>query len=290
MVDCDKGYTWNPSTCECQCDIWCKPGQYLDHKNCICKNKLIGRVIEECTSVINETMINNKDSGNNNTLCNVFNGLFSVLLLVGVIYFCVFAYFKWFKGKKLFKKYINIIEHIKMDIKPLEIKTKTNYNWDDIIYINVFDANSLEIIKRESRIGANIYYIRYVLDPDYDYNTTKPLYFVINRLIGYIEEIEGSRDKYLVVVSSARNKNIKSSLDNIWSSIEIKIEDKIYPIPNIKIKDYNKFRFNSDIDLPLNTIIEFRSILINVSCVIKKDNEYYPEIYLEECLYIKDKK
>ena len=65
-----------------------------------------------------------------------------------------------------------------------------------------------------------------------------------------------------------RNKNIKSSLDNIWSSIEIKIEDMIYPIPNIKIKDYNEFRFNSDIDLPLNTIIDFRSILINVSCVI----------------------
>ena len=39
LVDCDKGYTWNPSTCECECDIWCKPGQYLDHKNCICKNK-----------------------------------------------------------------------------------------------------------------------------------------------------------------------------------------------------------------------------------------------------------
>ena len=89
-----------------------------------------------------------------------------------------------------------------------------------------------------------------------------------------------------------RNKNIKSSLDNIWSSIEIKIEDMIYPhinnYPNIEIKDYNKFRFNSDIDLPLNTIIEFRSILINVSCVIKKDNEYYPEIYFEECLYVKD--
>ena len=171
-----------------------------------------------------------------------------------------------------------------LEIKSLEIKNKTNYDWDDIIYINDFDANSLEIIKRESRIGANIYYIRYVLDPDYDYNTTKPLYFVINRLIGYIEEIEGSSDKYLVVVDSSRNENIKNSLDNIWSSIEIKMGDMIYLFPNIKIKDYNKFRLNSDTDLPLNTIIEFRSILINVSCVIKKDNECYPEIYLEECL------
>ena len=106
-VDCDKGYTWNPNTCECQCDIWCKPEQYLDHKNCICKNKVIGRLIEECTSVINETMINNKDSGNNNTLCNVFIGLFSVAILIGIVCFCMFAYFKWFKGKKLFKKYID---------------------------------------------------------------------------------------------------------------------------------------------------------------------------------------
>ena len=144
-----------------------------------------------------------------------------------------------------------------LEIKSVEIKNKTNYDWDDIIYVNVFDANSLEIIKRESRIGVNIYYIRYVLDPDYDYNTTKPLYFVINRLIGYIEEIERSSDKYLVVADSLRNKNIKSSLDNIWSSIEIKMGDMIYLIPNIKIKGYNKFRFNSDTDFPLNTIIEF---------------------------------
>ena len=52
MISCDKGYTWNPSTCECQCDTWCKQGQYLDNKNCICKNKLIGRLIKGCTSVL----------------------------------------------------------------------------------------------------------------------------------------------------------------------------------------------------------------------------------------------
>ena len=81
-----------------------------------------------------------------------------------------------------------------------------------------------------------------------------------------------------------RNKNITSVLDTIWTSIEDKIN------PGIKIKDYDKFRFNSDIDLPLNTIIESRSLLINISCVIEKDNEYYPEIYLDECIYVKDNK
>ena len=165
-----------------------------------------------------------------------------------------------------------------MNINSLEIKNKTNYDWDDISYINDFDVNSLKITKRESRICTNIYYTRCALNLDND--TIIPLRFVINRLIGYIEEIEGSSDKYLVVVSSVRNKNIISITDKIWRSIEDKIN------PGIKIKDYDKFRFNSDIDLPLNTIIEFRSLVINISCVIEKDNKYYPEIYLDECLYV----
>ena len=85
--------------------MWCKPSQYLDHKNCICKNKLIGRVIDECTSIIDETMINNKDNiDNNNTIWNVFTGLFfSVVILIGVICICVII-FKCIKSKKLFIK------------------------------------------------------------------------------------------------------------------------------------------------------------------------------------------
>ena len=104
-VTCNKGYMWNPSTCACECDMWCKPGQYLDYKKSVYKNKLIGRVIAECTSVINETMINNKKIyiSNDDTITNIFIGLFSVVMFIGIVCFCVFAYFKWFKGKKLFK-------------------------------------------------------------------------------------------------------------------------------------------------------------------------------------------
>ena len=82
--------------------MWCKSGQYLDHKNCIGKNKLVGRVIAECTSVINETMINNKDN-EDNPIANIFIGLFSVAIFIGVVYFCLLIYFKCIKGKKLFK-------------------------------------------------------------------------------------------------------------------------------------------------------------------------------------------
>ena len=96
IINCAKRYTWNPSTCKCQCDTWCKPGQYLDHKNCVCKNKLVGRLISECTSIVNETMMNNNDNNFYKIMAYVFIGLF---LLTLVICFCLFAYFKWFKGK-----------------------------------------------------------------------------------------------------------------------------------------------------------------------------------------------
>ena len=165
-----------------------------------------------------------------------------------------------------------------MGINSLEIKDKTNYDLDNICYIDDFDVNSLKIIKKESRIGANIYYTRCALNLDND--VIIPLHFLINHLIGYTEEIDGSNDKYLVVVSSLRNKQIINALDMVWSSIKDKSN------PGIKIKYYDKFRFNSDMDLPVNTMIEFRSLLINISCVIEKDNEYYPEIYLDECSYL----
>ena len=108
IISCDKGYTWNTSTCACECDMWCKPGQYLDYKKSVCKNNLIGRVIAECTSLINETMMNNKKNMDNNDTASIFIGLFSVVMFIGIVCFCVFAYFKWIKGKKLFKnKYTN---------------------------------------------------------------------------------------------------------------------------------------------------------------------------------------
>ena len=66
-----------------------------------------------------------------------------------------------------------------MAINSLEIKNKTNYDLDNICYIDDFDVNSLKITKKESRIGAlNLY------------DTIIPLNFLINRLIGFIEEID----------------------------------------------------------------------------------------------------
>ena len=108
-----------------------------------------------------------------------------------------------------------------MNIESLKIKTKANYDWDDAVYIYDIDPNSVEIIKRESKIGVNIYYIGYI--PEHNNNIIS-LYLVIDRLNSFIEEIKGTSDRYLVV--SKGDKKIIHIFDELWKSIENKITFK----------------------------------------------------------------
>ena len=57
---CDEGFNWSPSNCECECDKSCDIGEYLDYKNCKCRNKLIDKLVEKCSENIdgNEMLYN----------------------------------------------------------------------------------------------------------------------------------------------------------------------------------------------------------------------------------------
>ena len=132
-----------------------------------------------------------------------------------------------------------------------------------------------------------------MFDSEYVPHSIKPLYLVINHLFGHKEKIEGLSDRYLVV--NINNKKIINIFDEIWKYIEQRVtadgiwkfvkEKFIFDNENIEIKEYNKLRFSSNLDLPLYTLIEFRALTLTISCVIKKDGKYYPEIYLDEGLY-----
>ena len=51
---CDKGFIWNPSNCECECDISCDIGEYLDYEKCKCRKRLIDKLVNECTKNVEE--------------------------------------------------------------------------------------------------------------------------------------------------------------------------------------------------------------------------------------------
>ena len=167
----------------------------------------------------------------------------------------------------------------KMVIKSLKIKNQSYYYWKDIIFIDDFDIKFFKIAKRESRIGVDIYYIGYVVNKlEYDTNSVKPLYLSIKSLLGSVEKIDGSSDRYLVIDKS----NIE--VINIFNTLREYIEDKVI---FDKMDGFNKIRFSSKIGLPLGTLIQFKILTIIIRCIVKKDNKYYPEIYLDECLYAK---
>ena len=46
-----------------------------------------------------------------------------------------------------------------------------------------------------------------------------------------------------------------------------------------------KIKFNSDDNLPLNEQSKFLNITIIVRSVFEEDGKYYPQIFLDECLY-----
>ena len=44
-------------------------------------------------------------------------------------------------------------------------------------------------------------------------------------------------------------------------------------------------KFNSDDDLPLNKQLKFINLTIIVRSAFEEDGKYYPQIFLDECLY-----
>ena len=126
-------------------------------------------------------------------------------------------------------------------------------------------------------------------------NTIKHFYVTINRLLGHIEKKEGSSYRYLVV--NTGNYKINNIFKRLWKYIEDRIFDTglwkiveknpLFDIGSLKlaegekqplfgndrgnkIKNYNKLRFSSNIDLPLNKILDFGMLTIHISYVIKK--------------------
>ena len=50
-------------------------------------------------------------------------------------------------------------------------------------------------------------------------------------------------------------------------------------------KDFMKIKFEPDDNLPLDKILSIPVCITTVRSVFQEDNNYYPQVYLHECLY-----
>ena len=94
----NKGFIWNLSNCECECDKACGVGEYLDYENCKCRKKLVAPLIEECTETVEEvklakiTLAEN-ESENKYSSCTVY-------IVLMIVVFTIFSSFgKHINGK-----------------------------------------------------------------------------------------------------------------------------------------------------------------------------------------------
>ena len=82
-----------------------------------------------------------------------------------------------------------------MTVRQISIKNRAYYFYNDLINIKDFDARLLKLAKKTS-MGPGIYNICYVTKKaERNVNSVNPLYLMINRIDGFIEEKNG--DKYL---------------------------------------------------------------------------------------------
>ena len=167
-------------------------------------------------------------------------------------------------------------------MRQLNIKSKTYYFYNDLINIKNFNNNKLKLDKK-GVLGNDVYYIGYITKtPHWHVLSVSPLHLMINKIKGHFEEVDGY--KHLII--SSENGDIMQKYQEVFDGIkEIikKINDYGQPI---KYGDnYTKINFNTDDNIPLNKIIYFPTIAIIIRFVTKKDDKYYPQLFVDDCLY-----
>ena len=180
-----------------------------------------------------------------------------------------------------------------MAAKSLKIKNESMFHPNDTIQLNNFNYQLLKINKRENRENNNIYYISYKINkPEYDINSINSLYLVVDHMYGKIEKINDSKDRYLVSNNDDRVNEESISFFGLWDSVINKIkylrgDDVLFDYNEVIIKDSNKIRFNSDAFIPNDILLSFYSLVIVINHVIEKNDEFIPEIYINERYFTK---
>ena len=106
---------------------------------------------------------------------------------------------------------------------------------------------------------------------------------LIKKFDGFIDEKEGN--KYLNMALTDSNNDVLIKYAEVWSGIK----DQIKKIKNDSVGEYDKdcmkIKFDSDDNLPLNEVLKFHVLTIIIRNVFEKDRKYYPQIFLDDCLY-----
>ena len=89
----------------------------------------------------------------------------------------------------------------------------------------------------------------------------------------------------MVFASTGKKKEALKSYTEVWDEVKGLIKTISGNIPIEYGKDFIKARFESNDDLPLRKILNIPVCIIFLKSVFQRDNNYYPQVLLYECLY-----
>ena len=165
------------------------------------------------------------------------------------------------------------------ETKELNIKNQTYYFLDDMIDIRNFHPNLIKIDKKPYK-DIDIYYVGYITNKrfgDYEHiHRVNPLYLIIYSATEYFKEKDS--EKYLILDSTKKYGEVFSG---IISEIKtINGEKKLF-----YEKNYARIGVNTNENIPLNKQLKFPTLTTIIRCVFQNGKKFYPQIYLDECLY-----
>ena len=166
------------------------------------------------------------------------------------------------------------------NIKQINIKNRTYYFFNDMINIKNFDSSLLKIYKKSYKniVISSIEYITIKEIDDYEnINSVNPLYLIIGKADGYIEENNGN--KYLVFTSTDGNKKVLIKSTKRWDKIKHLIETINGGKKGDYEKNFMKIKLNSDDNLPLNKMLKLHMLTVIVRSVFEENGKYYPQVF-----------
>ena len=104
IKECDKGFLWNPSNFECECDKACDVREYLDYENYNCRKKLLAPLIEEFAETVEEVKLAKITLGENENSYKCpsrthYIVLFSIFFTINVGIVTYYVYSHWYLKK-----------------------------------------------------------------------------------------------------------------------------------------------------------------------------------------------
>ena len=108
------------------------------------------------------------------------------------------------------------------------------------------------------------------------------MYLIISYANGYIKE--KGVNKYLVIDSTDKNKELLKKYNDVFNGIKDKIKEASSDECDYE-KDYTKIKFNSDDDIPLNKPLNFHLMTVTIRPVFEEGGKLYPQVFLDDSLY-----